>query len=296
MTADAAAFSYYPGCLANETAREYDASIRELARLCDVTLEEIDDWNCCGADIVQEVDPAAALALARRNLELAGKQPPVVSGCPACVARLQQAGSRESAVHVLGIFNREDVRGKLAEEIKATGEERPLGSMKVACYYGPELANPALWGGGDGARWPMDTLMELAGATVVRWGGSRRSSAGYRLLANPEEGFDCLAKIFRDFEKSGADTIVTADPHAHFNLDCFQYTVGRRRKRALEAPVFHFTELLALAIDLAGTEKWLARHVAGTFPLIDRLITEEEERKRTEAKSGKACRAKKERK
>lgn len=283
MSPEATAFAYYPGCMAGETAREYDASIQALAKLAGITLGEIDDWNCCGAGILQDVDPKAAAALGRRNLDRAPDGRVIVSGCPLCVARLQETGSPEGATHVLGIFGREDVREKLAEKIEATGEKRPLGSMKVACYYGRALAEPALWGGGEGP-WPMETLAELAGASVVKWGGGRRPSGGYRVFARPEEGFGLLEKIFRDFEKSGADAIVTADPHAHFNLDSFQYTIGRRRRRALEVPVFHFTELLGLAMNIEMTEKWLSRHVACPFPLIDRLVAGEENRKRAEAR------------
>ena len=88
MSDESAAFSYYPGCMATETALAYDASIRTLAGLLDITLDEIDDWNCCGADVVHGVDPKAAAALARRNLERAPDGRAVVSGCPVCVRRL----------------------------------------------------------------------------------------------------------------------------------------------------------------------------------------------------------------
>ena len=51
MTTDPLA--YYPGCLATETAREYDASIRKLFGLLDIAFEEIPDWNCCGAGLIE---------------------------------------------------------------------------------------------------------------------------------------------------------------------------------------------------------------------------------------------------
>jgi len=284
MTTDTLA--YYPGCLAEETAREYDASIRTLCRALEIELDEIDDWNCCGAGVVRDVNPAAAEALARRVLDAAGTGRTVVSGCPVCVRRLQEAGG--SAYHVLSVFARQDVRERIRAKIEAKGEARPLGSMKAACFYGPELADAALWEtAADDEAWPMDVLMTLAGAKVIRWGGSRRSAGGYLLFAKPETGFEMLGKIFRDFEKSGADAIVTADPHAHFNLDVFQYEIGRRRKRALDVPVLHFTEVLALAMELEPTERWLERHVTGTLPLIDRLCIEEDKRLEAEKKAAK---------
>jgi heterodisulfide reductase subunit B len=277
-------FAYYPGCLAGESAREYDASIRWLAREVNVELQEIDDWSCCGAGVVQDLDPQAGRALAKRNLDLAAGRG-VLSGCPNCVARLQEAGSRDSACHVLGLFTRADVREKIAAKIKAAGEKRPVGSLKVACLYSCELSNPDLWAlGGEAVESPIELLMEAAGATVVNWGGMRRCTGGYLLLAKPELGFEMLEKTFRDFEHSGADAIVTACPHGHFNLDAFQHTLGRQRRRALEAPVLHFTEVLALAMcaDSAGVDRWLDRHVTSAFPLIERLVSEEEKRKAAE--------------
>jgi len=37
--------SYYPGCSLTGTAAEYDHSIREVAGLLDIDLEELEDWN-----------------------------------------------------------------------------------------------------------------------------------------------------------------------------------------------------------------------------------------------------------
>ena len=283
MSTTAETFSYYPGCLAAESAREYDASIRRLAKLADVALEDIDDWNCCGAGVVQQTDAAAGKALARRNLDRAGEGRAVVSGCPICVARLREAASAEGAVHVLDLLARPDVREKIAARIRATGEKRPVGSLKVACFYGCEFSEAAQ----DEASAPLEALMTLAGATAVEWRGIRRCCGGYRLFSEPEVGFGMLRKVFRDFANSGADAIVTACPHDHFNLDTFQYEIGRRQKRALEVPILHFTEVLALAMNLDATEKWLDRHVTSPFPLLDRLVTEEETRKRAEARTRK---------
>ncbi|NIO21036.1 MAG: disulfide reductase, partial [Candidatus Aenigmarchaeota archaeon] len=42
-------FSYYPGCTAHSTSKEYTLSYREVLSVLGVELEEIEDWNCCGA-------------------------------------------------------------------------------------------------------------------------------------------------------------------------------------------------------------------------------------------------------
>jgi len=42
-------YGYYPGCSLESTAKEYNLSIAAAAKLLDVELVELDDWNCCGA-------------------------------------------------------------------------------------------------------------------------------------------------------------------------------------------------------------------------------------------------------
>jgi heterodisulfide reductase subunit B len=198
------------------------------------------------------------------------------------VKHLKAAADEPDRVfHVLGLFARADVRERLAAKITETGQKRPVGSLKVVCFYGGEFAAPSQAApAGEGApAGPMESLMQLAGAHVIEWEGKERACGAFTVFSNPEAAFGRMEKIFRDFEKSSADAIVTACPHCHFNLDAFEYTIGRRRRKALEVPILHFTEVLALAMEIGRVEKWFGRHVTSPFPLIDRLDEEEERRR-----------------
>ncbi len=42
-------YGYYPGCSLSRSARPYDQSIQAIGKPLDIELNEIDDWNCCGA-------------------------------------------------------------------------------------------------------------------------------------------------------------------------------------------------------------------------------------------------------
>ena len=42
-------YAYYPGCSLECNAAAYDHSVREVADLLGIKLQELDDWNCCGA-------------------------------------------------------------------------------------------------------------------------------------------------------------------------------------------------------------------------------------------------------
>jgi len=57
-----------------------------------------------------------------------------------------------------------------------------------------------------------------------------------------------------------ADCIVTACPLCQTNLDT------RQGERGL--PVMYFTELLACALGLEGTEAWWRRHMVNPVPVL----------------------------
>ena len=40
---------FYPGCSMKGGAREYQESVTALAKVFDIELVEVPDWNCCGA-------------------------------------------------------------------------------------------------------------------------------------------------------------------------------------------------------------------------------------------------------
>ena len=67
-------YLYYPGCSMRGAGRPYEESLRAVFQALEIPLEEIDDWNCCGATAYMSVDETQAFALAARNLALAERQ------------------------------------------------------------------------------------------------------------------------------------------------------------------------------------------------------------------------------
>ena len=43
------AYAYYPGCSLSSLGKPYDESLRAVFGHLGLGLEEIADWNCCGA-------------------------------------------------------------------------------------------------------------------------------------------------------------------------------------------------------------------------------------------------------
>ncbi len=67
--------TYYPGCSLEGTAKDYAESIIGICSSLDIELEEVPDWNCCGATAAHSIDHRASIELAVRTLNLAAQMP-----------------------------------------------------------------------------------------------------------------------------------------------------------------------------------------------------------------------------
>src|SRR5208282_6073932 len=87
-------YLYYPGCSLKSTGKPYEESLKAVFSALEVPLEELKDWNCCGATAYMSVDEVKSFALSARNLALAEQQgEPAENGmvqliapCSACYA------------------------------------------------------------------------------------------------------------------------------------------------------------------------------------------------------------------
>ncbi len=146
--------SYYPGCSLEHSAKDYEESIEAVAGMLDVQLEEVPDWNCCGATAAHSINEDLALALPARNLvnaEVKGQD--VVVPCALCFNRLKVAehallGPEAATLgldyqgkikvwDLLDYLTQDPVLAQIKEKLK-----KPLGGLKTVCYYGCVVARP----------------------------------------------------------------------------------------------------------------------------------------------------------
>ena len=66
-------YLYYPGCSMESSAKAYNDSLMAIKDSLGLALEEIHDWNCCGATEYVGISTTPAYALISRNLALAYK-------------------------------------------------------------------------------------------------------------------------------------------------------------------------------------------------------------------------------
>ncbi len=85
-------FSYCPGCSTGSANRAYDISTRSIAETLGIELEELDDWNCCGATAYVAIHEKRSFVLSARNLALAEKTgKDLVAICNGCYLALRKA-------------------------------------------------------------------------------------------------------------------------------------------------------------------------------------------------------------
>jgi heterodisulfide reductase subunit B len=88
------AYAYYPGCSLSGLGRPYDESLRAVFGHLGLGLEEIPDWNCCGATSYMSVSEDKAVALAARK---SFPRPQAIDAIRNAVAACRSRGARARA-------------------------------------------------------------------------------------------------------------------------------------------------------------------------------------------------------
>ncbi|GAW91842.1 CoB--CoM heterodisulfide reductase iron-sulfur subunit B family protein [Calderihabitans maritimus] len=288
-------FTYYPGCSLHSTAEEYNLSNQAVFRALDIELEELNDWNCCGATSAHSTNEFLSHALPLRNLVLAERQGnDVVVPCAACYNLLRNAdhhvrfggekgeslnaeieavmGSRyrgEIAVrHIVDVLTEPEVLKKLESKIK-----KPLEGLKLAAYYGCLLTRPPkVVSFEENPEQPckLDLLIEKVGADSVRWSYKTDCCGGSLSISQPELVIKLTQTIVEAARYAGAEAIVCACPLCQANLDTRQHEAGGGPGGST-LPVLYITEVLGLALGLPGSEQWFRKHLIDPAPLLKSL-------------------------
>ena len=257
-------YSYYPGCTLKTKAKELDAYARRSAEALGVTLEELPDWQCCGAVYPQAQDEIGTKLSAVRSLASArdlGHD--LVTLCSACHHVLKRVNDdmanneyirirannymnpevpyagETKVIHYLELLR--DVVGFDTLKSKVVN---PLKGRKIAAYYGCMLLRPSGVMQFDNPENPtiLEDFIRALGATPVVYPWRNECCGGYVTMTDKELPGKMSNRILDSAFEGGADTVITACPLCRYNLD-----VNNSHE---EMPVLYFTELLAEALGV----------------------------------------------
>ena len=274
--------SFFPGCSLEGTAREYGESIEAVGEILGVELEELPDWNCCGASCAHCTNEFLSIALPARNLHLAEKfKQDLVTPCAACFSRLkaaEKALTSESRIdvaipfkgeinilHLLEYLSRKDFLERMERLIK-----RPLENLKVVSYYGCLIVRPPKTT--DAEHWEdpksLDILISKLGGESIFWPYKTECCGGSLVLTNVDIIHQLTGRLLAMAREVEADCIVTACPLCQSNLDTRQEEIGAKKGIKYDLPIFYFTELMGLAFGHKRVSKWFRRHIVDPRPLL----------------------------
>jgi heterodisulfide reductase subunit B len=270
---------FYPGCSLKGSSREYAESVLTVAKAFDINLEEISDWNCCGATAAHNMNKELSLSLPARILSLAEKQGlrEIVVPCAACYSRLtvtkhELAKDPELRKIVttandleyngtVGVLNIIQMLDKYITPNLEGRVKKPF-DHKVACYYGCLLVRPHEILKFDREEDPqsMDELMLKAGATPIDW-AFKTECCGAGLSVSRTSSVGRLSgKIMRDAVDRGAEAMIVACPMCHSNLDMRRGAINSFLGERIDIPVLYTTQVLGLALGLDRKALGLQRH------------------------------------
>ena len=266
-------YLYYPGCSAEATGKAYDVSTRAVFAKLGVELEELDDWNCCGATSYFSVREMESFAIAARNLSIAQKQGDddlcvICNACYTTLAKTNRYMNESDAVFkavngALGAVDRaydgqKAVRHVMDILINDVGLEaiadkvtRRLTGLRVAPYYGCQFSRPM--GTFDDVQFPttMDRLFETLGADVITEYDAKTDCCGGMMMLTKAEGALRLChELLTAARQDDAQVIVAACPLCEMNLEAYQPKVNATFGTDFNIPVMYFTQLAGLALGV----------------------------------------------
>jgi heterodisulfide reductase subunit B len=282
-------YAYFPGCSLEKMAQSYHASTIQTLQRLDVELEELEDWNCCGATAYFHVDELLAYTLCARNLAMAERQKlDLVAPCSGCYKNMHATRSHlqhepaladhinyaleadnlkfdgGSAVrHLIEIFV-QDI-GLDAVKAKVT---QSLKGLRVAPYYGCQIMRPRKDHEDVEQAHFFEDLMAAIGATPVEFAMKLRCCGGALIITNRKAALSLVRNLLQNAAGVGTQVIATACPLCQVNLECYQKLVNQEFGTNFNLPVMYFTQLIGLAFGLPPKQLGIGTELVSTEPIV----------------------------
>lgn len=285
MKAEYKRVAYYPGCALEGTGHAYNSSTKEVGKALGLELDEVKNWNCCGAMEVKNVDPKVQTYLSSRVMSIAANEMGarvVMAPCNGCYHNLKKAehdlahdeSSREVVERISKKAGHETYRAGQVETIHALdwikegiGEaelrrrvRNSLNGLKVANYYGCMYTRPRhifpekdRGPGSDSTSQPhfMDDLLAAAGAQNVEFPLKTACCGGAHTLSDSDISTRLVLNILRAAEAAGAEVIATECPTCHSGLEMHQVRAEKVLGEKTNVKMLYFTQLLGIALGLS---------------------------------------------
>ena len=256
-------FSYFPGCTLKTKGARLDRCAQLAAKALGFTLEELPEWQCCGAVYPMARDEVATrLSSVRALVQAKDDDRPLVTLCSAChhvIKRVNGDMQRNDDIRMkvnnylqldvpyegqtTVLHYLEVLRDRIGWDAVAAKVKNPLKDKKIGAYYGCLLLRPSREMQFDDPENPtiLEDFIRAIGAEPVYYGLRNECCGGYTTIENRAYAAKQAQRIVDGARAQGAELLLTACPLCLYNLS--QNTDGT-------LPVRYFTELLAEALGV----------------------------------------------
>lgn len=255
-------YSYYPGCTLKDRAKELDIYARASAKALGIELQELENWQCCGAVYPQVSDEIASRLSAVRAL-MNAKEGKLVTMCSACHHVIKRAnydwnndenfrtkasnymqpdapydGSTE-VIHFIELLRDEIGFDELKKKVV-----NPLTGRKIGAFYGCMVLRPGKVLAFDDPENPtvLEDFIRALGAEPVKYPYRNECCGAYVALEDKSAAETQVDRALNSAVKAGCEELITACPLCMYNLV--------ENATANRLPVKYFTELLAEALGV----------------------------------------------
>ncbi|BCU66683.1 disulfide reductase [Sulfolobales archaeon HS-7] len=301
MTETYGKVAFYPGCALDGLGKPYEVSIQLVANDLGLKYERLDDYNCCGALEVKNVNTMAGFLLPARNLSLANrvKANTVMSACPGChysLSRthyfmskyvkvkdrvnfyLKEMGELPYENNLFMIHVVEFIRNAFGPEKLKAIVKRRFDGLKVAPYYGCLYVRPKqyLQTGymkiKDDPERPvfMDELLQSIGAEPVQFEAKVMCCGGPHVYSDAETSMHLEARIIKEAVRNGAELLITDCPLGHVAIETNMTKI--EKKYGVRISLVYFTQLLALALGHSPEEVMLDANITRPMDVLKKYL------------------------
>ena len=294
--------AYYPGCALDGSGHAYNRSTRELGKALGLDLVEVEDWNCCGAMEVKNIDPKLQTYLSSRVMSIAKNEmnlDVVMAPCNGCYHNLKKAehelahdpattavvdrlsakaGHAAYEAGTLETIHALDwIKGAIGEDGIRARVKRALHGLKIANYYGcmytrPRHIFPEKDKGPESESTAkphfMDDILKAAGAEIVEFPLKTACCGGAHTLSDCDTSTKLVLNILETAEACGADVIATECPTCHSGLEMHQVRAEKRLGRKTSVKILYFTQLLGLALGLSARRLGVHENISDSLGFL----------------------------
>jgi heterodisulfide reductase subunit B len=271
--------AYYPGCVSRSTGKDMDASTRAVCKALGIELQELEDWNCCGATHVS--NELVATGLAARNMAQTDLE--IMTSCSICYSNLRSAvlnlEDLETRKRVNAVLDKKYSGARVRHALDvilenlAENDERivvPLKELKVAPYYGCLLTRPQ---GIFSPEFPtiLEKLITTLQADPIDFRLKTFCCGGPIFMSQEKAADDIAFRILSEARKAGAEVIVTVCPLCQLMLDAKQKTLEQKNGLKIEIPVLYVTQLTGIALGLGPEELGLNMNAVSPMAMMEKV-------------------------